>query len=44
MTPKEEQIHKFVKLCGDGDLQSVMQLLDQDPSLIKARGEWTCKL
>ena len=32
----EEEQDNFVKLCGDGDLESVTQLLNQDPSLIKA--------
>ena len=35
----------FVKLCGQGDLESVTQLLANDPSLIKAKGEEKpCKL
>ena len=35
MASKWEQ-DNFVKLCGQGDLESVKRLLDQDPSLIKA--------
>ena len=33
-TAKEEQ--EFVRLCGDGDLESVTQLLANNPSLMKA--------
>ena len=41
----EEEQDKFVKLCGQGDLESVTWLLDQDPSLIKAtKWELPCKL
>ena len=44
MAPREEQ-NNFVKLCGQGDLESVTRLLDNDPSLIKATEiEWPCKL
>ena len=28
---------EFIRLCGDGDLESVTQILANDPSLIKAR-------
>ena len=42
-TQKEQD--NFVKLCGDGDIESVTQLLDNDPSLIKAtEREWPRKL
>ena len=40
----EEEQDNFLKLCGDGYLESVTQLLDEDSSLIKARGELPCKL
>ena len=44
MVPRKEQ-DNFVKLCGQGDLESVTQLLANDPSLIKAREEeFPCKL
>ena len=44
MASEEEQAH-FVWLCGDGDLESVTQLLANDPSLIKAKKEgYPCKL
>ena len=33
----EEEQDNFVRLCGAGDLESVTQLLADDPSLIKAR-------
>jgi hypothetical protein len=32
----EEEQYNFVKLCGQGDLKSVTQLLANDPYLIKA--------
>ena len=35
----QEEQDNFVKLCGDGDLESVTRLLDDDPSLIKAKEE-----
>ena len=38
MATQEEQ-DKFVKLCGDGDLESVTQLLADNPSLILARDQ-----
>ena len=37
-----EEQNNFVKLCGQGDLESVTQLLANDPSLIKATKK--CKL
>ena len=41
----QEDQDNFVKLCGDGDLESVTQLLVNDPSLIEAKGkEFPCKL
>ena len=40
----EEEQDNFVKLCGDGDLESVTQLLANDLSLIEAKGEYPCKL
>ena len=37
----QEEQDKFVKLCGDGDLGSVTQLLADNPSLLKAReSDW----
>ena len=43
--PTYGEQHNFVKLCGQGDLESVTQLLDNDPSLIKAtEREWPRKL
>ena len=44
MAARKEQ-DNFVKLCGQGDLESVTQLLANDPSLIKAKGDkWPGKL
>ena len=33
----QEEQDNFVKLCGDGDLESVTRLLANYPSLIRAR-------
>ena len=40
----QEGQDNFVKLCGQGDLESVTQLLAKDPSLIKAeKHDWPNK-
>ena len=41
----EQEQDNFVKLCGEGDLESVTQLLANDPSLIQAKErDWPCKI
>ena len=43
MASKEER-DNFLKLCGQGDLESVTQQLAKDPSLIKAeKHDWPFK-
>ena len=44
MAPRKEQ-DNFLKLCGDGDLESVTQLLDEDPTLIHVKErDFPCKI
>ena len=41
----QEEKDNFVELCGDGDLESVTQLLDEDPLLIQAENRYSpCKI
>ena len=41
----QEEQNNFVRLCGDGNLESVTRLLDEDPSLTEAKkSDYPCKL
>ena len=37
---REEEVKKFLKLCEEGDLESIKTLLAEDPALISCKDRY----